>query len=137
MRRLIGERHDHALLELVLDDAYALDKVRDGFDGGFHFQWISHVPRSRLSAFLALFHRKLSPRARVVFGDNNDQGTDADSEGNLYQERTLPDGSRHRVIKNWLQPDELRALLAPYADVVELQHFARDWFACYRLRNCV
>jgi len=122
-------------VELVLDDAYLLEKVRDGFDGGFHFQWISHVPRSRLPAFLALFHRKLSPGATVVFGDNNDQGTDPDSEGNLYQERTLPDGSRHCVVKNWLTPQELRALLEPYAAVVQFEQFERDWFACYTLQK--
>jgi demethylmenaquinone methyltransferase/2-methoxy-6-polyprenyl-1,4-benzoquinol methylase len=122
-------------VELVLDDAYALRAVRDGFDGGVHFQWISHVPRARLPEFLALFHRKLSPGAQVVFGDNKDQGTQADADGNLYQERTLPDGSRHRVIKNWFQPEELRALLAPYAAVLEFEQFERDWFVAYRLQS--
>jgi len=121
-------------VELVLDDAYSLGKVRDGFDGGFHFQWISHVPRARLREFLAGFHAKLSRAAVVVFGDNKEQGTQPDSDGNLYQDRTLPDGSHHRVIKNWLQPDELRALLEPHAAVIQFEEFDRDWFVCYELR---
>lgn len=129
-----SRQYERANVELVLDDAYSLAGVRDGFDGGFHFQWISHVPRARQHQFLALFHAKLSPEALVVFGDNKDQGNDADSDGNLYQERTLPDGSRHRVIKNWLQRDELRILLQPYASVLEFGEFERDWFVCYRLR---
>lgn len=83
----------------ILDDAYCLSNVRDGFDGGFHFQWILHVPRARLREFLTRFHGRLSAESVVVFGDNEDQGTEADSDGNRYQERRLPDGSRHRVIK--------------------------------------
>jgi len=65
---------------------------------------------------------------------NRDQGTQPDSDGNLYQDRALPDGSHHRVIENWLQPDELRALLEPHAAVIELEEFDRDWFVCYELR---
>lgn len=129
-----SRQYDRSNVELVLDDAYSLGNVRDGFDGGFHFQWISHVPRARLRRFLALFHAKLSREAVVIFGDNKDQGSQADSDGNLYQDRTLPDGSHHRVIKNWLQRDELRRLLTPYATVIELEEFERDWFVYYRLR---
>jgi len=44
-------------------------------------------------------------------------------------------GSRHRVIKNWLKPEELRTLLEPDAAVIEVEQFERDWFVCYRLRS--
>jgi demethylmenaquinone methyltransferase/2-methoxy-6-polyprenyl-1,4-benzoquinol methylase len=126
--------YERSNVEFILDDAYALDKVRDGFGGAFHFQWISHVPRARLAEFFARLHGRLSARAVVVFGDNKDQGTQPDSDGNLYQERRLPDGSRHRVIKNWLAEDELRRLLEPCTELLEFQDFERDWFVCYRLR---
>jgi hypothetical protein len=121
-------------VELILDDAYSLGKVRDGFDGGFHFQWISHVPRARLQEFLGRFHGRLSAEAVVVFGDNKDQGSQPDSDGDLYQERRLPDGSCHRVIKNWLTRDELHTLLNPWTERLEFQEFGRDWFVCYQLR---
>ena len=122
-------------VELVLDDAYSLEAVRGGFDGGFHFQWISHVPRERLRDFLSIFHQKLSPGAVVVFGDNKDEGSQADANGNLYQERTLPGGSRHLVVKNWLKPDELRLLLRPYASVLRFENFERDWFVSYSVQT--
>jgi demethylmenaquinone methyltransferase/2-methoxy-6-polyprenyl-1,4-benzoquinol methylase len=130
-----SRQYELSNVELILDDAYRLGKVRDGFDGGFHFQWISHVPRARLQEFFSRFHGRLSTESVVVFGDNKDQGTQADSDGNLYQERTLPDGSRHRVIKNWLTRDELRTLLQPWTDALHFQEFERDWFVCYKLRS--
>jgi SAM-dependent methyltransferase len=129
-----ARQYERSNVELVLDDAYSLGKVPGGFDGGFHFQWISHVPRARLPDFFSRFHGKLSPEAVVVFGDNKDQGAAPDSEGNLYQERSLPDGSRHRVIKNWLTRNELSQLLEPWAEILEFEEFERDWFVCYRLR---
>jgi SAM-dependent methyltransferase len=118
-------------VELSLCDAYSLGGLRRLFGGGFHFQWVSHVPRSRLSEFFQVFHERMAPGAIVVFGDNKDQGDQADAEGNLYQERTLPDGSRHRVIKNWPKLEELRKLLSPYSQQVELEQFEKDWFVCY------
>ena len=66
---------------------------------------------------------------------NKDEGDQPDGHGNLLQERTLPDGSRHRVIKNWLREQELRALLEPHADQIELREFEQDWFVKYRLQG--
>jgi len=43
-------------VELSLRDAYSLGRLQRVFDGGFHFQWISHVPRSRLGDFFRVFH---------------------------------------------------------------------------------
>lgn len=114
----------------------------------FTASW-DHVPRARLQEFFACFHRKLSAGAVVVFGDNKKEGGTPDSDGNLYQDRTLPGGAlrageqrvpgreamKYRVIKNWLRIEELRALLAPWTDTVELQEFERDWFVCYSLRG--
>ena len=122
-------------VQLSLRDAYSLDSLQRVFDGGFHFQWISHVPRSRLSDFFQVFHERLAPGAIVVFGDNKDQGDQPDAEGNLYQDRALPDGSRHRVIKNWPRIEELRNLLSPYSERVEIEQFEKDWFVCYTLRK--
>src|SRR5688572_22019627 len=150
MLALAAEReYERSNVEYLLADAYSLEGVRPGLDGGFHFQWISHVPRARLQEFFASFHRKLSAGAVVVFGDNKEEGGTPDSDGNLYQDRTLPGGAlrageqrvpgreamKYRVIKNWLRIEELRALLAPWTDTVELQEFERDWFVCYSLRG--
>jgi demethylmenaquinone methyltransferase/2-methoxy-6-polyprenyl-1,4-benzoquinol methylase len=129
-----ARRYPRANVEIAFADAFTLDGVPDGWDGGFHFQWFSHVPRSRIPEFLSAFHRKLKPDAVVVFGDNNDRGTDPDAEGNLYQDRVLPDGGRYRIIKNWPDEAELRQVLRPHATAVEYRSFEHDWFVSYRAR---
>jgi demethylmenaquinone methyltransferase/2-methoxy-6-polyprenyl-1,4-benzoquinol methylase len=136
MLEIARQRHyECANVTLVQDDAYTLEHVPCRFSGGFHFQWISHVPRSRYGDFLSAFHSKLEPGAVVVFGDNKDRGTDPDAEGNTYQDRVLPDGSKHRVIKNWPEPAEWRVLLEPVVRSLEFHEFEKDWFVCYALRR--
>jgi len=136
MVALARQRHyECANVAVLQDDAYTLERVPHHYSGGFHFQWISHVARSRYADFFSAFHKKLEPGAVVVFGDNKDRGTDPDSEGNLYQDRSLPDGSRHRVIKNWPEPAEWRELLGPITRSLEFHEFEKDWFLCYALRQ--
>ena len=134
MAALATERsYPRGNVEVILSDAYSLEGVPGGWSGGFHFQWWSHVPRSRREDFLASFHAKLAPRATVVFGDNLDRGADPDEEGNLYQDRTSPDGGDYRIIKNCPSESELRALLGPFASSIEYHRFERDWFVTYVL----
>ena len=120
-------------VELACREAYALRDVPTGFDAGFHFQWFSHVPRSKIGTFLSSFHSKLEPGARVVFGDNLDQGEDPDAEGNLYQRRRLPGTRVHRIIKNCPSQTELDEILAPFTRAALHQRFERDWFVSYEL----
>ncbi len=130
-----SRNYERKNVTLELADAFTLEGVPGGWDGGFHMQWFSHVQLARVAEFLAAFHRKLSPGAVVVFGDNKDRGSDPDGDGNLYQQRSLPSGSSYRIIKNWPSEEELRALLQRYATDVEVRHFERDWFVSYTLRS--
>jgi ubiquinone/menaquinone biosynthesis C-methylase UbiE len=134
VREAQARTYERANVEFALADAYTLEGVPGGWDGGFHMQWFSHVPRSRISEFLSAFHRRLKPGAVVVFGDNKDRGEDPDSEGNRYQDRVLPGGARYRIIKNCPDETELRDCLRPYASAVEFRHFERDWFVSYVAR---
>ena len=93
------------------------------------------VPRQKIGAFLSSFHAKLERGARVVFGDNLDEGEDPDAEGNLYQRRRLPGTRSHRIIKNCPSQRELDEMLAPFTRSVEHQRFERDWFASYELTS--
>lgn len=120
-------------VEVVRADAYSLASVPAGWTAGFHFQWFSHVPKSRASAFLSCFHSRLSRGARVVFGDNNDHGADPDQEGNLYQYRHLLGALIYRIIKNCPRERELLQLLEPWATSVRFRRFERDWFVWYEL----
>jgi SAM-dependent methyltransferase len=108
-------------------DAYALDGIPNGFDAALAVDWLAHVPRSRLTAFLETLHAHLADGALVIFCDQTPTAgsweSTFDAEGNHVQQRVLRDGSRYRVIKNFFDESELRALLAPSADAIECEHF--------------
>lgn len=109
-------------------DAYALSEARAvsvaaPFTAALAGFWISHVPRHRLTAFLAQLNRTLSSNATVVLFDNRfvaGSSTDIStvaSTGDTYQLRRLDDGSAFEVLKNFYQPDELLHAVVSAGDV--------------------
>ncbi|MEM8931100.1 MAG: class I SAM-dependent methyltransferase [Acidobacteriota bacterium] len=118
-------------------DAYAPSGVGGPFTAGLAGFWWSHVPRTRLGAFLDGFHAALDDKATVVLFDNRYvEGSSTpiartSTDGDTFQLRSLDDGSTHEVLKNFPEADELRAVLTPHAadvEVVELEYF---WLARY------
>jgi SAM-dependent methyltransferase len=120
-------------VKFLLSDAYTLDGVHGGWSAGFHFQWFSHVPKSRADSFLRSFHARLTPGSRVVFGDNIDQGSNQDEEGNFYQVRRYSGIPDQRIIKNCPSESELEVLVRPWARAIRHVRFDRDWFVSYDL----
>lgn len=120
-----------------LADAFALPASLGRFNGAFAGLWFSHVPIERRAAFLAGLHERLEPGARVVFIDNNEAQLrdhpiqERDALGNTFQHRTLPDGSVHRVLKNFPQADELRTLLGAQAREVQFRQLQNFWALSY------
>jgi ubiquinone/menaquinone biosynthesis C-methylase UbiE len=116
----------------VLGDAYALPETAEFFDAGFAGFWISHVPKARLRSFLDGFHKVLTPGARVVLLDNryvegsSTPISERDADGNTYQVRGLADGSKHRILKNFLTHDDLRQATDGLA--TDLQFHEWDYF---------
>jgi 2-polyprenyl-3-methyl-5-hydroxy-6-metoxy-1,4-benzoquinol methylase len=98
-------------------DAYALAASLGTFDAAFAGLWISHVAVERRREFLAGLHARLAPDARVVLIDNTEAQCERlpiasrDAAGNTYQQRALPDGTTHRVLKNFPSEAELRSLI--------------------------
>ncbi len=121
-------------------DSYALPDLGRRFSGGFSGFWWSHVPRERLSSFLAGFHARLAEGARVAFIDNRYvEGSSTavcrtDANGNSYQARRLEDGSPFEVLKNFPSRDELEAAVAGAADSVEVTLLEYYWILTYRTR---
>ncbi|HTR77721.1 MAG TPA: class I SAM-dependent methyltransferase [Gemmatimonadaceae bacterium] len=121
-----------ARVRFVRADAYdlsALDGAVPGtFTGAFAVDWLAHVPTSRIAGFLDGLHRRLAPRARVAFCDQTPGPVSLtgryDAEGNHLQERALPDGSRHRVIKHFFSDDELRQLVNRRGEDITIQRFS-------------
>ena len=78
--------------------------------------WFSHVPLERQREFLLGLNSALAPGARVVLLDNlfvegsSSAITEQDANGNTYQSRSLDDGSKHRILKNFPTEAQLQAL---------------------------
>ena len=122
-----------------LGDAYDLGAVAQRFDGAMACCWLSHVPRAKLSRFIAGLHAVLEPGAAVFFADNclvpglGGELVAPDGEDDTYKRRALDDGSTQLVLKNYFSRDELTALFAPSARDLNLhigQHF---WWLSYHL----
>jgi demethylmenaquinone methyltransferase/2-methoxy-6-polyprenyl-1,4-benzoquinol methylase len=122
-------------------DAYALDARLGRYGTAFAGFWWSHVPRERVAEFLASLHARLEPGARVLLLDNlYVQGNSTpvagmDGAGNTYQMRRLGDGSRVRVLKNFVTEEELKERLAPYASAFSFEALAYYWLAEYKLKE--
>ena len=126
-------------------DAYTLAGLNEiqgsaRFDAAFAGFWWSHVPLARLTPWLEVLHARLAPGARVVFCDNrNVEGSSTplsrtDADGNTWQQRTLDDGSRHEVLKNYPGADEAIARLGPRAAEPQWIEHAHYWILSYLLK---
>ncbi|MCE2971019.1 MAG: class I SAM-dependent methyltransferase [Burkholderiales bacterium] len=120
-------------------DAYALRAALGTFDAAFAGLWFSHVPIERRGEFLRGLHARLAPGALVVLLDNTEAQlrdlplAERDAAGNTWQHRVLPDGSVHRVLKNFPTREELHALVAGIATQARLRRGEHFWEFRYRL----
>ncbi len=123
------------------EDAFSLQSVpSQEFSGGFSGFWWSHIPKSQIAPFLAAFHAKLQPGARVMFADNcyvegsNHPISRTDEGGNTYQERVLGNGTRYEVQKNFPSRQELEDAVAPHGVNVDYEAGAYYWRLSYTLK---
>jgi demethylmenaquinone methyltransferase/2-methoxy-6-polyprenyl-1,4-benzoquinol methylase len=113
-------------------DVHAVYPAYQGYSGAFAGFWWSHLRRSERGAFLETLHRALAPGAVVMLLDNRYvEGSStpishADAEGNTYQQRTMADGTRHVVLKNFPAQAELLADVAGRG--ANAEYIALDYF---------
>ncbi len=84
------------------------------FDVIFFSAWLSHVPASRFGHFWQLLGRWLAGNGRVLFIDEHidERGKETYAAGrDEVVERQLRDGNTFRVIKNFVDPQELELRL--------------------------
>jgi demethylmenaquinone methyltransferase/2-methoxy-6-polyprenyl-1,4-benzoquinol methylase len=110
----------HLRAHLHVRDAWAEpDRAVDAVFTGF---WLSHVPRARLGAFLALVRRWLKPGGTFAFIDSlpDPQSSAADhpAPSDDASLRRLADGREFTIVKVYYTPDELEHALreAGFAD---------------------
>jgi demethylmenaquinone methyltransferase/2-methoxy-6-polyprenyl-1,4-benzoquinol methylase len=91
--------------------------------------WLSHVPTSRIPTFFRLLERALAPSGEVVFVD--EQESHASKEKRTADpeivERALADGSVHRLVKVFVEPQKMVARLASLGWSCELSPDGPDW----------
>ncbi|WP_053957792.1 class I SAM-dependent methyltransferase [Sulfobacillus thermosulfidooxidans] len=122
-------------------DAYNLNSLRGNFDGGVANFWFSHVPKCRIHEFLSHWHARLGQASTVFMADNvymdgvGGQLISKASDNNTYKMRTLEDGRRYEVLKNYYTQDELRTLFSPYADALHIHVGQCYWWLSYRVKG--
>jgi SAM-dependent methyltransferase len=117
-------------------DAYTLDGVEGHFTAAFSHWWWSHVPKSQLSPFLGVLHKKLMPGALVIFADQLRYSwahRREDPEGNLLEQRALPDGSQWEIVKNFPTEHEIISELRGIARSAVYREYpeGRSWVVTY------
>lgn len=124
-------------VQFVRGDCYAPPDSGRRHDALFAGFWWSHVPLSRLDAFLAAAAAAVAPGALLVYADNryvegsSTPVTRRDGEGNGYQARTLDDGSTHEVLKNFPTEHELIARTVKSGWGANVELFEHYWLLSY------
>ena len=122
-------------------DVYQLALGSQHFTAGFAAFWWSHIPKSKLRQFLWQFHQALPVNALIIFIDNRFvPGSSTpiariDDDGNSYQMRTLENGTRHEVLKNFPTEAELKSVVSHWGDRVEYLSLDYYWLLAYHLQD--
>jgi 2-polyprenyl-3-methyl-5-hydroxy-6-metoxy-1,4-benzoquinol methylase len=100
------------------------------FDVIFFSAWLSHVPISRFEQFWQLLRGLLAAGGRVLFVDEHVDVRDKETYlpgGDEIVERQLRDGSRYRIVKNFVDPERLRRRLGELGWECRMRRDGGDW----------
>ncbi|MCP3964566.1 MAG: class I SAM-dependent methyltransferase [bacterium] len=128
----------HCEVEVAIADAYELQKIEGDFTAAFAGFFWSHVPRRSLDLFLDRLHDRMGPGALIVFLDNrfvpgsSTPISHVDAHGDSFQVRELKDGSRHNLLKNFPDKEELRNAVAGTLDA-HVALWPHYWCLSYRV----
>jgi SAM-dependent methyltransferase len=129
-----------AKVDFFKADAVALDGVPQGCDAAFAGFWWSHVKKGELALFVKNLSLRLEPGAVVAILDNtfvegsSSPLTRRDAEGNTYQMRTLSNGDKFEVLKNFPTRDELAELVRPVAAEAHVEDLNYYWLLVFTLK---
>jgi demethylmenaquinone methyltransferase/2-methoxy-6-polyprenyl-1,4-benzoquinol methylase len=98
------------------------------YDTVFFGFWLSHVPADRFAEFWSLIADCLVDGGRAVFVDEHVRSADKETwlAGEVVQ-RSLSDGSMHRVVKTYIDPPELTARLAELGWTADVNEVGSGW----------
>jgi len=125
----------------VQADAYNLSELgNERCDFGFSMWLVSHLALSRWHEFITAFHAHLKPGAKVLLVDDIRRPDDADpwyskvATRDSYEIRRLPNGESYEIIKTYFTPEQLRSLLEPYADGIQIRYERPAWRVTYEVK---
>ncbi|MBD0331943.1 MAG: class I SAM-dependent methyltransferase [Chitinophagaceae bacterium] len=129
-----------AQVEFRIEDIFNFPKkgTYDALFGGFIW---SHIKIEELKTFLIQVHKHVTPGGIVVFIDNKYvEGsslpiTETDELGNIYQTRTLENGSTHKVLKNFPNQTFIQDLIKDYAEAITFHNLKHYWILEYKTRT--
>jgi ubiquinone/menaquinone biosynthesis C-methylase UbiE len=117
MLELCRRRVDNSAdVRYVQADLFAWEP-EEAYDLCFFGFWLSHVPEERFELFWEKLKRALRPGGRVFFVDSsrNDRASAVDHKLSEPHDptmlRRLADGSEHRIVKRFYEPESLRKRL--------------------------
>jgi SAM-dependent methyltransferase len=115
-------------------------EVTQPFSACFAGFWWSHVMRQDQEGYLLHLRKKLGKDTLLVLIDNvyveGSSTTIArtDLDGNTFQIRTLPDGGRYEVLKNFPTDSGLRKKLAATTKEIRIVRLEHYWMLTCRLK---
>jgi demethylmenaquinone methyltransferase/2-methoxy-6-polyprenyl-1,4-benzoquinol methylase len=102
----------------------------DRFDVIFFSAWLSHVPSSRFDEFWRLLRRLLAVDGRVLFIDEHVDEREKEAYvpgADEIVERRLRDGTRYRIVKNFVEPQVLQDRLRGMGWDCQVHRDGTDW----------
>ncbi|MDJ0598512.1 MAG: class I SAM-dependent methyltransferase [Crocosphaera sp.] len=118
-------------------DAYNIPTTYGDFTAAFAGFWWSHIPLNRIEGFLKNLHQVLRPGSLVIFLDNlfvegsNTEIIRTDNDGNTYQLRTIKNGKKYEILKNFPQEWEVKHCVEHLAERVEYTPLKYYWCLRY------
>jgi 2-polyprenyl-3-methyl-5-hydroxy-6-metoxy-1,4-benzoquinol methylase len=105
-------------------------KPQARFDTVFFAFWLSHVPASRFEQFWRQLRGLVTEQGRVLFVDEHpdvrSKEAFAAGSGEIIHRR-LGDGSRHRLVKVFIQPGQAEARLRQLGWQSRIRRDGNDW----------
>lgn len=123
-RKRVGDR-----VTFRIADVYSWS-TDERFDVVFFAGWLSHVPRRRFGPFWRSQRRLLAEDGRVLFVDEHVDQRHKETyvhDQDEIIERRLTDGSTFRIVKNFVDPEQLHAQLLRLGWESEIHRDGNDW----------
>jgi ubiquinone/menaquinone biosynthesis C-methylase UbiE len=136
----VAGRRAHPNVSYRVADALDLPADLGGFTAVFMGLLWSHLQREQQDAFLKQLRARVGQDALlVVLDETYVEGSSTtiartDAQGNTYEIRSMPDGERVELPKNYPSDSALRKRLAPFVREIRIERLDYYWLLTCRLK---